>query len=177
MASNSQQTGSQCSDPLLRATVKTPCHMDWERMEGDDRRRFCSRCERPVYQLSHLSREEATELISGDSPVCVRMFRRPDGTVVTSECPPLAAKTRFQFSIATLVVLLTASAAAFASLPWIGRKIEPIVQDWLRPAPPVAPGPPVFLMGDVEIEWEDTSDIDDGVWDENVFVDESQSDA
>jgi hypothetical protein len=134
--------------------IDTLCPMDWDRMDGDGRKRFCSRCEKTVYNIAEMTDQEALELIgNGDRSICARIFRRPDGTIVTRRCPVPGAKTtgrRFQFSIATLITLLTSSAALFASAPWIGRQIEPIVQRWFgEPQPIPAVGKLLCEMGDV----------------------------
>lgn len=144
------------SSPLDDLLIRTPCPMDWERMEGDERQRFCSRCQRHVYNLAELTRDEALKLVSDPNErVCGRIYRRPDGTVVTKECPVPGKKAfgrRFQFSIATLLALLTSSAALFASAPWIGRKLEPIVQRWFaKPTPNPVNMTMTVTMGDVMI--------------------------
>ncbi len=67
--------------------VAIPCTVPWESMRGYNRVRHCDRCKQHVYQLSEMSREEADELIKQkEGKLCVRFFRRPDGTVVTRDC-------------------------------------------------------------------------------------------
>src|SRR5438874_7829107 len=57
-------------------------------MFGDDRRRFCSACKLNVYNLSGMTRREAENLlIISEGRLCVRYFRRADGTVLTKNCP------------------------------------------------------------------------------------------
>ena len=57
-------------------------------MYGDERRRFCSECKLNVYNLSGMTRVEAESLlINSEGPLCVRFFRRKDGTVLTKDCP------------------------------------------------------------------------------------------
>jgi hypothetical protein len=72
--------------PNLRIGFK--CKQRWEDMTGDDRVRACNGCERPVFNLSEMTREEAEAVLAtrGLTP-CVRFYRRPDGTVMTSDCP------------------------------------------------------------------------------------------
>ncbi len=146
-----------CLDDLV---IRTPCPMDWDRMDGDGRRRFCSRCEKQVYNIAAMTRSEAIELISGGADrICARVYRRPDGTVVTRQCPsdvprsirkPIGGR-RFQFSIATLVALLTSSAALFASAPWIGKKLEPLVQRWFGEEDPAITMPGAYYtVGAIE---------------------------
>lgn len=57
-------------------------------MVGDDRVRHCAECKLNVYNLSAMTRREAEELIaSREGRLCVRFFRRPDGTILTRDCP------------------------------------------------------------------------------------------
>lgn len=68
--------------------VASPCSMEWRQMQGDDRVRFCSACSLHVYNLSAMDVEEAAQLISEQSSgLCVRLYRRRDGTVLTRDCP------------------------------------------------------------------------------------------
>ncbi len=69
--------------------VASPCHEDWNNMTGDERVRFCSACERPVYNLSSLTGPQIASLIreTEGARTCVRFFRRKDGTILTQDCP------------------------------------------------------------------------------------------
>lgn len=76
--------------PLLdQVTIKTPCRESWETMTGDDRTRFCTRCSKNVYDLWAMSEDEAETFLAthlDDEDACVRLYRRPDGRILTSEC-------------------------------------------------------------------------------------------
>ncbi|MEK6260496.1 MAG: hypothetical protein AABP62_17905 [Planctomycetota bacterium] len=68
--------------------IASPCSADWSAMVGDDRSRFCGSCQKHVYNLSAMTADEATQLIrERDGNLCGRLFRRADGTVLTSDCP------------------------------------------------------------------------------------------
>ena len=74
--------------PLEDIRIAKPCRADWDAMSGDERARFCDTCHKNVYDISHMTRQEATELIrSREGDVCLRLHRRFDGTVITSDCP------------------------------------------------------------------------------------------
>ncbi len=76
------------TSPLDNIRVASPCPADWDQMFGDDRTRFCSDCKLNVYNLSGMTREEAESLlINAEGRVCVRFYRRADGTVLTANCP------------------------------------------------------------------------------------------
>jgi hypothetical protein len=57
-------------------------------MIGDERVRFCGQCELNVYNLSALTRTQAENLIGGtERRLCVRFYRRRDGSIITRDCP------------------------------------------------------------------------------------------
>lgn len=69
-------------------SVASPCKERWEGMVGDERVRHCSRCDKNVYNLSALSGDEITRLVERrEGEMCVRFFKRADGTMITSDCP------------------------------------------------------------------------------------------
>jgi len=68
--------------------IASPCPASWQSMHGDDRVRFCDSCSKSVYNLSDLTASEATALIrESEGHLCVRLYRRADGTVLTADCP------------------------------------------------------------------------------------------
>ena len=75
--------------PLLDdVRVASPCDASWEAMKGDARVRFCEACEKQVYNLSAMPRLDAERLIAEhEGSVCIRLYRRTDGTVLTADCP------------------------------------------------------------------------------------------
>jgi len=96
------------SNPLDNIKVASPCSQDWGAMIGSERKRYCGDCKLNVYNLSGMTRDEAENLIqNSEGRLCVRFFRRADGTVLTQDCPVgwRAVKVR-----------ATKMATAFASL-------------------------------------------------------------
>lgn len=77
--------------PFAPFAIPTPCPMDWDRMTGDDRVRFCERCGKHVYDFTAMGPDERSSLtsrvLSDCEELCGRLYRRPDGTLVASECP------------------------------------------------------------------------------------------
>lgn len=68
--------------------VAAPCKADWNEMLGDNRVRFCGQCQKNVYNLSNMSRKEAERLVTNrEGGMCVRFYKRRDGTVITTNCP------------------------------------------------------------------------------------------
>jgi hypothetical protein len=77
----------QSLDVLESIGVASPCEVPWEQMSGTDQVRWCGQCRQKVYNLSAMSREEAVAFVEGhQGKVCVRFFRRKDGTILTADC-------------------------------------------------------------------------------------------
>lgn len=76
------------SSRLDRIKIAAPCPITWEQMVGDERVRFCHHCQLNVYNLSSLNKADAEALLaSTEGRLCARLYRRSDGTVLTSDCP------------------------------------------------------------------------------------------
>jgi hypothetical protein len=76
------------TNPLDGVKVASPCPANWDSMVGNQRTRFCSQCELNVYNLSEMSRREAEAFVSNaEGRVCIRFYRRADGTILTKDCP------------------------------------------------------------------------------------------
>ncbi|MFT3841602.1 MAG: hypothetical protein QM723_31730 [Myxococcaceae bacterium] len=68
--------------------IAAPCRARWEEMKGDGQVRFCAACKLNVYDLSAMRSDEARALLlEREGRLCVRFFRRPDGRVLTQDCP------------------------------------------------------------------------------------------
>jgi hypothetical protein len=79
---------SRFSNPLSNVKVASPCPADWNRMIGDERVRFCGQCQLNVYNLSAMTRDQAESVIAGtEGRLCVRFYRRKDGSILTQDCP------------------------------------------------------------------------------------------
>ncbi len=73
---------------LSTVRIASPCHADWDSMAGNHRQRFCSQCQRHVYNISEMTRREANRLLAKEEGgICARLYRRADGTVLTEVCP------------------------------------------------------------------------------------------
>lgn len=96
--------------------IASPCNEPWENMVGDERSRFCGRCEKDVHNVSAMTRVEAEALLeSVASSICVRMYQRTDGTILTADCPVGVRKKRVKrLFLATVGGGLAAAAGALA---------------------------------------------------------------
>lgn len=76
------------TNPLDNVSVASPCSQDWNQMLGSERKRYCGDCKLNVYNLSGMTRDEAENLImNAEGRLCVRFYRRADGSVLTKDCP------------------------------------------------------------------------------------------
>lgn len=92
--------------PLLeRARVASPCNVSWDDMVGSDRIRHCGKCDKNVYNVAFMTRDEAEALLrEAEGRVCMRLYRRADGTVLTSDCPVGAQRKRRRQVMAALAI-------------------------------------------------------------------------
>lgn len=101
---------------LDEVSIAAPCPVSWAEMDGDERKRFCSLCSLHVYNISQMKRKEAEDLLSENTDgVCLRLFRRSDGTLITKDCPvgrrlADAVKRRVRAAAVAFVAMLNASA-------------------------------------------------------------------
>jgi hypothetical protein len=85
-----EEEGSSTPDAnlLIGLRIASPCNASWEEMESDDLVRLCQHCRKNVYNLSEMSRSEAAAFVrEAEGKLCVRFYRRRDGTLLTHDCP------------------------------------------------------------------------------------------
>jgi hypothetical protein len=96
--------------------IASPCKRDWDaNMVGtDDRVRYCLNCEKYVYNISGMTQLEAETLLyehlnkDGVMPPDIRLYRRADRTVMTSDCPVRGQRRRrraLQVAAAAMIVI------------------------------------------------------------------------
>ncbi len=129
--------------------IASPCDASWEAMTGDDRKRFCGRCEKHVYNLPLLSPDELVDLIEAtEGKFCGRLYARRDGTVLTADCPvglaqlARARRRRAVSAGAALAALWLSAGTALLSASWGGASVAP---------PPPTPSAPTTMMGEPTI--------------------------
>jgi len=145
--------------------VAAPCSADWDNMVGNERVRSCEQCHLNVYNLSEMSRVEADRLINqAEGRLCVRFYRRRDGSIITQNCPVgLRAIKRRLSRLATAVASFILSLMAGVGFYRFADKrvwFRPHVMggiakaDGNRPLPPsvqgevvVSPSPEEIVMG------------------------------
>ena len=101
---------------LKHVRVASPCKSDWDQMIGTERVRFCGQCSLNVYNLSAMTRDEAESLIAAnEGRLCVRFYRRGDGSIITQDCPVGLRAVRQRISYVTKAVA-SGALAILASL-------------------------------------------------------------
>lgn len=145
---------------LSSLTVASPCSADWDSMVGDVRVRHCGACNLNVYNLSAMPAEEAAALVQArEGRLCIRLYRRADGTVITRDCPVGLRAVRIKTAkaaarIAAAAALLISGGIAAASGSRESRSprlasIQPFstIRAWLT-AKSIRPvNRPTFIMG------------------------------
>ena len=141
--------------PMLDSVrVASPCNASWDEMLGDDRVRFCTSCEKNVFNLSAMPREDAERLLAErmNGELCVRFYQRADGTVMTQDCPVGVTKKRRKLAVlaaagagamalaamSAMTTTIAACEVAFVSrstssyVPW-SRRAAPIIRSTSEP--------------------------------------------
>jgi len=114
--------------PMLDSLrIAAPCSARWEDMVGDDRSRHCGHCDQHVFNLSAMTREEAElTMLEKTGDVCVRLFQRADGTVLTTDCPVGARRRRLRLVGAVAIGggLMAAGLAALSHFEGHDRPVQ-----------------------------------------------------
>ena len=101
---------------LADIRIASPCKADWNAMTGDDRARLCHHCDKHVFNLSELTRDEAETLIRDKAgQLCAQYYRRPDGTILLADCAIGAASKRKR-RVLVAGSALFAAGAGFAAM-------------------------------------------------------------
>jgi hypothetical protein len=136
--------------PILEnLRIASPCSADWDDMQGDERVRLCGKCEKNVYNLSALSRDDAERLVrEREGRLCVRLYRRSDGTVLTADCPVAVERQRLRQRVWARVSGLAAAMALLLGVA-SGRARADLSGGDTKPAAPKPAAPkqqPVHVM-------------------------------
>jgi hypothetical protein len=100
---------------LADIRIAAPCKADWNAMTGDDRARLCHHCDKHVFDLSEMTRDEAEALIRDKAgQLCAQYYRRADGTILLADCTIGAASKRKRRVLVAGSALLAAGAGLAA---------------------------------------------------------------
>lgn len=133
---------------LQNLTIPISCTESWDDMKGSERVRHCALCRKDVYNLSAMPRPEAAALLAGnvDGNLCVRFYRRGDGTVVTNDCttstPVKVRRMLGKLPRAARVAGVAGVAGAAAMAVTVAHAMsDPKPETVLMGAPPALPVP------------------------------------
>lgn len=134
---------SRYQSPLEDIRIASPCSANWDEMYGNDRMRFCGDCKLNVYNLSGMSREEAEDLVANaEGRLCVRYYRRHDGTIITENCPVgwARVKARAKVYVTAAFSLVLAMLGGLFAVSLLTKRAVPIMGDIVvRPTPTPTP--------------------------------------
>jgi hypothetical protein len=123
--------------------VASPCHARWDDMAGDERARFCGQCSKNVFNLSAMTRAQIETLIrEKEGKFCGRFYRRPDGRMITADCPTGRRRRRDR--------LARWGGAMFATV-MLFLGIRSTVRAQEKNKPTVPKENPTRLMGEVSV--------------------------
>ena len=110
--------GARSLPVLNDVAIAAPCSERWEDMLGDERARHCAKCNKSVFNLSDMTRAEAELLLfEREGDLCVQLWRRSDGTILTADCPVGVRSRRFRM-VGVFVVAGTLAAAGLAAMTY-----------------------------------------------------------
>lgn len=135
--------------------VASPCKVAWDTMVGDDQVRHCTVCDKHVFNLSGMTRDDAEAVIAAaNGTLCVRYFRRADGTILTADCPVGKRRVRRRrLVVAGATVLVAAAGLVSYDLSQVGaeRLGAQDAPQVITPTPmAVAPVPPPPALTEVK---------------------------
>ena len=146
--------------PLSNLKVASPCSQDWNAMVGDDRKRYCGECKLNVYNLSGMTRTEAENLIlSAEGRLCVRFYKRADGSVLTEDCPVGWARVKqrtraYVTALASLIFTFFGALGLVAAFKKSQQQVVgaiPVSTSTPKRTPQATPERTPFVMGNVAV--------------------------
>jgi hypothetical protein len=131
-------------DLLERVEITSPCTANWDEMKGTDQIRYCSECQKYVYNLSEMTRREAEALlVSRGNQMCARLIRDLDGQTLTVESLPPVRLLRWKpgpvaRAVVSAIISIAPAAAPFANgqgLSHASHSVDALGHKSQRPAP------------------------------------------
>ncbi|HVV84397.1 MAG TPA: hypothetical protein VHE35_15120 [Kofleriaceae bacterium] len=121
--------------------IASPCTAAWSAMVGDERVRHCGACDKDVFNLSAMTRDEAEALIVEKAgKLCARYFQRADGTILLADCAVGVKRRRRRRLVAAGTAALLAASGGLYAMRGAAKVAVPDGQT----------GSPA-IMGDVEV--------------------------
>ncbi len=148
---------------LNAAFIETPCPTTWDKMTGDDTVRFCNLCSLNVYNIAAMSDREAEAVLArgrAQGKMCALLYRRPDGTIMTDNCPRSLRKIRdaSKWVKLKIVAAIALGIAIFSPAPAQSQNADSAKKPVPKEAPPSLPMP-----GGIAFKWADDTFYKDEV--------------
>lgn len=71
---------------LAKLNVAQPCSASWQEMTGNEQKRFCSHCNKHVFDFSRMTRQQIEAVTAvNQGNLCARITRNEDGSMVMLE--------------------------------------------------------------------------------------------
>jgi hypothetical protein len=131
--------------------VASPCNARWNDMAGDERARFCGQCSKHVFNLSAMTRVQIETLVrEKEGKFCGRFHRRPDGTMLTADCPSALRRLRERVAkIGGALCALALSAAGCSSRRGDATAGQIVMGDVAMPPVVCTTNNPPEIMGNI----------------------------
>lgn len=139
------------NETLNRLVIPSPCLESWQAMSGDGHTRFCSQCQKHVYDLAALEAREIEALVEAtQGRFCARITRDRFGRMITREpdvppfhLPPALSVRRASPVVAAVVTAVVGlTGAGWAQAPVSAPAVAPVAGESAAPDPayPAVPG-------------------------------------
>lgn len=111
----------------LDLELSSPCVFDWDEMIGDERERFCQKCELNVYNISAMSKKEAIEFLQNQNKenLCINYFKDTNGRIKTKETPRIIRAVAAFFTLFGLSVTASPAQDRGAGRGWFSPNVYP----------------------------------------------------
>lgn len=88
MIMNKKWNSDNVHQALSKVKIASPCKVPLSEMEDRGNCFHCKSCDLNVYQFSKLTNSEIADLMNDNNEkLCIGIFRREDGTIITKDCP------------------------------------------------------------------------------------------
>ncbi len=116
-------------------------------MVGDERSRICGECALHVHDIASLERRDALALVRAHEGrrLCLRLWRRADGRVLTRDCPRGVRERVSRASARAVLVVLCV--LGFGGMLHGANHVRPGVEAWLAKTFPSWFGPDLPFVG------------------------------
>ena len=113
------------SDQTPELSIDTPCPKTWAELDGDEGKRYCSKCDKHVHNGESMTKSEAVEFVrTGEGEICMRLVTDDAGTILYKDSPK-KNKPKSMVRRAGLAIAAGGLVAACTSQPEKAHEPEP----------------------------------------------------